>query len=350
MKLLLPVAGKSSRYPGIRPKWLLTMPNGQLMIERSLEGLNLNFIKEVVIIMLKEHTKFITPELLKKIISKYTNKIPVNIFLLDNETPSQPSTISKYLKNSKEDFKFFIKDCDNFFKFEPKPANCVSYVSLDNIELVAAGAKSYITMNNFDEIELIIEKKVISEKFCCGGYGFESSKDFLKIYEEIGGDLNSDLYISHIIQKKLLDGFTFHGYEAFGYEDYGTVTEFKNYIKNVRSIFCDFDGVLVENSSKFASPPWQYNPMVENLNYLSDFLKNSPDSKLIITTSRPSREKENIINFLKRYNIELHSLVTDLPHAGRILVNDFSNSNPFPTAQGINIPRNCDNLKDYFSS
>ena len=80
MKLLLPVAGKSSRYPGIRPKWLLTMPNGQLMIERSLEGLNLNFIKEVVIIMLKEHTKFITPELLKKIISKYTNKIPVNIF------------------------------------------------------------------------------------------------------------------------------------------------------------------------------------------------------------------------------------------------------------------------------
>ena len=100
MKLLLPVAGKSSRYPGIRPKWLLTMPNGQLMIERSLEGLNLSFIKEVVIIMLKEHTKFITPELLKKIISKYTSKIPVNIFLLDNETPSQPSTISKYLKKN----------------------------------------------------------------------------------------------------------------------------------------------------------------------------------------------------------------------------------------------------------
>ena len=75
------------------------------------------------------------------------------------------------------------------------------------------------------------------------------------------------------IQKKLLDGFTFHGYEAFGYEDYGTVTEFKNYIKNVRSIFCDFDGVLVENSSKFNSPPWQYNPILKNLNYLSDFLK-----------------------------------------------------------------------------
>ena len=29
--LLLPVAGQSARYPGMRPKWLLTMPNGKLM-------------------------------------------------------------------------------------------------------------------------------------------------------------------------------------------------------------------------------------------------------------------------------------------------------------------------------
>ena len=34
--LLLPVAGKSARYPGMRPKWLLTMPNGKLMIEQSI--------------------------------------------------------------------------------------------------------------------------------------------------------------------------------------------------------------------------------------------------------------------------------------------------------------------------
>ena len=87
---------------------------------------------------------------------------------------------------------------------------------------------------------------------------------------------------------------------------------------------------------------------MKNLNYLSAYLNKSPDSKLIITTSRPKQEKENIINFLKEHNIELHSLVTDLPHAGRILINDVSNSNPFPTAQGINIPRNCDNLNDYF--
>ena len=31
--LILPVAGQSSRYPNMRPKWLITMPDGKLMIE-----------------------------------------------------------------------------------------------------------------------------------------------------------------------------------------------------------------------------------------------------------------------------------------------------------------------------
>ena len=33
--LILPVAGQSSRYPNMRPKWLITMPDGKLMIEKS---------------------------------------------------------------------------------------------------------------------------------------------------------------------------------------------------------------------------------------------------------------------------------------------------------------------------
>ena len=56
MKILLPVAGKSSRYPGMRPKWLLTLPEGRLMVEKALSGINMEFVDEVVLIMLEEHT------------------------------------------------------------------------------------------------------------------------------------------------------------------------------------------------------------------------------------------------------------------------------------------------------
>ena len=347
MKLIIPVAGSSTRYQGTRPKWLLTMPNGKLMIEKSLSGLDLENIEEIIIIMLKDHTKYIKPEVLISSLKKISN-IPTYIFFIDNATVSQPSTISKYLESSSLDFEFFIKDSDNYFEFKPKPGNSVSFVDLGKIDLVDAGSKSYIAKNNFDEIERIVEKKVISDIFCCGGYGFKSSKDFLQTYEALGGDSNTDLYISHLIQKKLLDGSTFHAYEAFSYESYGTLVEFRNFVDEVKTIFCDFDGVLVKNSSKFASPPWQYVPIESNLLYLEEFLSESKDSKLIITTSRPQTEELNIKSFLKEYKINCHCIICSLPHAKRILVNDFSKSNPYPSSIAINLPRDSDELSNYF--
>ena len=55
--LIVPVAGKSSRYPGMRPKWLLTMPDGKLMIEKSLSLLNLKVFSRIIVIVLSDHLK-----------------------------------------------------------------------------------------------------------------------------------------------------------------------------------------------------------------------------------------------------------------------------------------------------
>ena len=81
----------------------------------------------------------------------------------------------------------------------------------------------------------------------------------------------------------------------------------------------------------------QYEPNNENLKFISNYLEDSPYSKLIITTSRPTSEKINIIKFLLKYDICCHEVITDLPHAGRILINDFSKSNPYPSSQSINL-------------
>ena len=87
MKILLPVAGQSSRYPGMRPKWLLTLPDGRLMVEKALSGINMEFVDEVVLIMLDEHTEFIASDFLSKSLAKIAKDIPVNIFILDSPTP-----------------------------------------------------------------------------------------------------------------------------------------------------------------------------------------------------------------------------------------------------------------------
>ena len=53
--LILPVAGRSSRFPNMRPKWLLTMPDGKLMLEKSIEAIDLEKFDRVVIVCLQEH-------------------------------------------------------------------------------------------------------------------------------------------------------------------------------------------------------------------------------------------------------------------------------------------------------
>ena len=354
MKLIVPIAGSSSRFPGMRPKWMLTMPNGDLMLERAISGLKLDNISELVIIALEEHIEkfkiskdFIIEAIKLKIAPK---KIKINLEILKKKTNSQPTTIFKYLINQKEDFSFYIKDCDNYFEFEPKPGNIVSYIPLSDLYLVAAITKSYIRFNRFQEIEQIAEKSVISSNFCCGGYGFSSAKDFIKTYNELNGKDDDSLYISHIIHKQLLEGSIFKADRAKKFEDYGTQKEYFSFIKEVSTILSDFDGVLVENSSKFALKPWSYIPNEANLKHLASFLEASPNSVLVITTSRPDSEKDNIERFLKSFNIKCHSIVTNLPHAKRMLINDFSTTNPFPSAQSINVPRNSQVLHEYLKT
>ena len=47
-------------------------------------------------------------------------------------------------------------------------------------------------------------------------------------------------------------------------------------------------------------------------------------------------------------NIRTHNIIMGLPHSQRVLVNDFADSNPFPSCVAINIPRNSENLEKYF--
>ncbi len=146
-----------------------------------------------------------------------------------------------------------------------------------------------------------------------------------------------------------MDGKIFKSLEAENYQDYGTYQDYKKFMTKTKSLFCDFDGTLVKNSSKFDNPPWKYEPIQDNLELISKFLKSSPYSKLIITTSRPKSEIKNIQDFLKSYKISCHAIITDLPHSSRLLINDFAKSNPYPSAEAINIKRNSKDLSDYLS-
>jgi len=123
----------------------------------------------------------------------------------------------------------------------------------------------------------------------------------------------------------------------------GTVREFRNWQRKHITLFCDFDGCLVFNGSKFGKKGYQTKPLKENLNTISKIL-NTGFVELIITTSRPNNQKKNIQKILEKFNIKPKYILTNLLHSKRALINDFSETNPFPSSVAINIERDSSKL------
>ena len=80
--------------------------------------------------------------------------------------------------------------------------------------------------------------------------------------------------------------------------------------------------------------------IVNNPNELSNF------SKLIL----PGVGSYNqAIKNLNEQGFKDYVLIMNLPHAKRILINDFAPTNPFPSAISINMLRNASNLKEFLN-
>ncbi len=350
--LILPVAGSSARYPGMRPKWLLTMPNGKLMIEESVSKINCRFFKKVFVVALKSHIlEYCNKKLL---ISSLKKNISTNLELVELEKPTscQAETVVALIKKKKIDGPILIKDCDNQFsindRFLKKINNSVYAIDINTQELIDAKNKSYIEKNVYNNIINIVEKKIISDFFCCGAYGFKSAKSFLSNANFLL-KTSKDVYISHVILRMLLNGKQFKYNEAHKYLDWGTLSEFRNWQRKTITIFCDFDGCLVANSSKFGKLGWNIIPISKNLNSLKKIYQ-THNVKLIIVTSRPKSQTKYIKKVLAKYNLKKVDIITDLPHGKRFLINDFSSTNPYPSASAINVIRDSEELSEILNN
>lgn len=343
--LILPVAGKSSRFPDMRPKWLLTMPDGKLMLEKSVEGLDLSIFTRVVIVCLKEHLSKYTSK--DNVIKSFENAtgISPDIAILDEATSSQSETIYKAIETAKITGAIFIKDCDNVFTCTPEPQNRVATIDLNSVELIDAKNKSYVEVDSLGIISNIVEKQVISNQFCCGGYSFQDSSDFIKSYNSIKSD--DEVYISHIIYKMLLDNHEFKIASACKYLDWGTLREYRHYCKQHITIFCDVDGVLLKNGSKFSENGWKTKGLEKNLRKIASLQKKG-FLYLVLTSSRPESEIEYTENELTKFNVKVDRYLFGLPHTRRYLINDFSPTNPYPSAVSINIERDSEILDRMF--
>ncbi|MBE6444387.1 MAG: hypothetical protein E7020_06980 [Alphaproteobacteria bacterium] len=349
--LIIPCAGKSSRFPNMKPKYMLTHPDGKLMIEKAMEKINVDVFDRIIITIVKPHDEKYEAKLIMEQV--FNNNPKIEICMLDDFTSSASETVYLTLKKMNVEGAFVIKDSDNRVEvnFNKQIKNSiVGYNLHEHPDITNIPGKSFLIVNEQGIIHDIIEKQVVSNIICLGVYCFENALDFINAYDAmLTKKISGEMYISHVISYMLAsNNYVFSSILALSYDDWGTLSEWKEVQKRHRTYFVDVDGVLMKNCGKYGKRNWYNNTetLPENMETIRKLQDDG--AQIVITTSRPEEFRANLEKILNENGIKPYAILMGMNHAARVVVNDFAPTNPYPSGIAITLPRN-NSLKEYFN-
>ena len=349
--LIIPCAGRSSRYPNLRPKWLLTHPDGDLMLEKVVDALTINGLDRTIITIVQEQIEKYEADLIIR--QAFGDK--VEICVLDDYTKSQSDTVLQTIESMDVSGPFIAKDSDCRVSIEIESfTNFLVGADLrKNTQVTNVPGKSFLILNEQNMIIDIIEKSVSSNIINLGVYGFRSAELFVdasKQLKRIGSqDEQDEFWLSHIVSYLIGQEEFFDYNETDNFDDWGTLTEWLDMRRKHKCYFVDIDGVVFKNKGEFGSINWNTEdiPIEENIKFLQDISKQG--GQIIFCTARPESQREKLESSLEKNGISWHSIVMNCFHSQRVLINDYADSNPYPSAIAISIERNRNNLNKLLS-
>ena len=292
----------------------------------------------VTIVILKEHDEKYNAR--KKLVEVFGHK--VDIIVLDKITEGPADTVAQAILRGRisNDSPILVKDCDGFYDTQVVEGNVIYVAKLSkHPKIRTAAAKSYTITNEQGIINTVVEKQIVSNSFCVGGYQFESAREYIDAFQEIKKNKTSEIFVSNVIDYMISKGTMFFESEVENFIDVGVAEDWFEY-NNKPSYFCDIDGTIVENSNEYET----YTPLYDNVAKLkSEFERGC---QIIFCTARPWKYESVTRKMLQNLGFDDYHLVMGIHHAKRILINDFASSNPYPSAIAVNLVRDSDNLGD----
>ena len=345
--LIIPAAGKSSRYPGMKPKWLLTHPDGSLMIEKVLNALELSSYDKVIVTILQEHCDKHEADL----ILRQALGDNIEICILPHPTPNPVATVLETINQKKLKGFVTVKDSDCIVQGSfPLNKQFIAGLTIKpSSEVNSIQSKSFIKKNEDGLVIDITEKDITSNVICLGVYGLNVDKlisNYKNIINNPTYQLNNEIYISHVISLALLNLETFEYIESSKFIDWGTLDDWRKEQKKHSTYILDIDGVLLKNTGKYGSKNWSnsINPLFDNLEAVKKL--QTQGAEIILMTARPNEHLDEFKKILTENGIFPKNIITNCNHAKRVIVNDFAPTNPYPSCSAVSIPRNSP-IEDY---
>lgn len=346
--LIVPCGGRSTRFPGVKPKWMLTYPDGSLMVQKAIGGLKIRSDARKIITVVKEHCIRHDADLVLR--QAFGNE--VEICILDEFTSSQAETVALTIGKMKVSGSIVIKDSDNYVDVDvTKAGNFLVGVDLRCFQHISnVAAKSFIILKDQNTVADIIEKLVCSNIINIGTYGFQSTDVFMEYFDIARAGGNSDggeIFLSSIVSIMIKKGMKFNFKEAKDYEDWGSIFDWYRAIRRKKTYFLDIDGVIFVNKGRYGKVNWEHEdiPLKDNVKIIKRLLDNG--AQIILCTSRTENHRKKLERSLKLHGIQCHAIVMGCNHAQRVIVNDFSDTNPYPSCSAINLKRDGNDLEKY---
>lgn len=336
MKVIVPCGGRSSRFPGVPPKWMLPSSNGRPMIVEAVQKLEFE-LDDLIVTILKEHDeKYDARAGIHAAFGK-----AVEVVVLDKPTASQPETVTQTLLLTGLSEPFFVKDSDNSFALADieRPHNYVSCESLNSFDSINPRNKSYISTDETGVIVTIREKQVISDLFSVGGYFFRNPARYVETFrtllEERGG-WQRELYTSDIIASMILEGEPFSSRRVTAYEDWGTLKEWRHNLQQRSTYFVLLDGfVLQRGNSHFAPRFGDVAANEEAVSVIRELI--AEGHKIVFLSIRPEDSRRQTEEQLRALDLPVDAILFDMPIGRYSVVSAPHPTVPFTTAHGLEL-------------
>ncbi len=344
--LLLPCAGKSTRYPGTRPKWMLTLPEGDLALARAAASVPPSAYDRAIIAVRSEHeASYQATALLRRVFGE-----SVEVLVLDRDTRGPAETVAEMIRRAQVTGAFVIKDADSFF--DPAPLPDGSFVALSDVRqsphMTNVGAKSFAVINENNLVAEMVEKSLASNFVSVGLYGFADAATYLGLFGRLAAEADGqELFVSHVMNRAIMAGMMVSPQMVLGLIDVGTLEDWRRHVRPRGTIVTDLDGVVFENHSRYFPPYWADpdRPIAANIEALRRWQEDG--AQLIFMTARPEEFRTKTEQVLAEQGLRAHALIMGCNHGRRFLVNDHAASNPYPAAVAISTERNSPNLSAY---
>ncbi|WP_028982248.1 glycosyltransferase family 2 protein [Sporocytophaga myxococcoides] len=235
MKVILPMAGRGSRFNGSGynvPKPFIPV-EGKPMFAwamQSIEGIDCS---ELIVIALREHEEIYK---LTELISEFA-PAKTSLVLINDVTEGQLCTVlaARDLINNDEDILIISSDTIVISEIGKeigrKREGCKGIISVADMP---GDRWSFARLNKDGFVDLVAEKERISDHASTGIYYFSSGKEFVEMAEEIVNNkekTKGEYYVIPLYQKLINNGYKVMISEASEMWDLGTPESLNTFLK-----------------------------------------------------------------------------------------------------------------------